>query len=234
MRLTILRNDAGVPAGHLERIAASRGIEAKLVKLDAGEPVPGLDSVEAVVALGGEMGAYETDRFPYLVEEKQLLAAAVAEGIPVLGVCLGGQLLAESLGGRAYLADIPEVWFGPLNIVSDDPVVGVFANRSAFCIHRDTWDVPPGATRLATSDKFEQAFRLGSALAVQPHPEIDPATVELWFGNPTFREMVELSGADVSEIRTALDASEEQIEHTSRLFFGAWLDEAQNIHSHRS
>jgi GMP synthase (glutamine-hydrolysing) len=226
VRLTILRNDAEVPAGHLARVALERGVEVDLVLLDEGAALPAADGVEAVAVLGGEMGAYDTDRYPFLEEEKAFLRAVVARGVPVLGLCLGCQMLADALGGAAYLAPGPEVAFAPLDLVVDDPVVDVLGEQPSLAIHRDTFDVPPGGTLVARSTRYDHAFRLGSALGVQTHPEVTPEIVRAWMGEESAVDL--LAGSDLSPAGLAdlIASRAEEIREVADRFFGAWLDEA--------
>lgn len=225
MRLTIIRNDPGVPAGHLERVCRERSIGIDCVNLDAGDPLPGIGDVDAVAVLGGEMGAYDTDRFPYLDDEKHWLVSATTAGVPVLGLCLGCQLLADALGGSAHLADRPEVAYDVLEVV-DDPVVGPLGARPSLAMHRDTWTLPPGGTLIAWNERFPHAFRLGPVLGIQTHPEVDPDILRGWLDHPGTEAMLEAAGADADELQMEVTAAEADIATTADLVFGAWLDEA--------
>lgn len=227
MKITVLRNDPEVPPGSLLRVAADHDIDVVVVALDAGDALPDLSDVDAVVALGGEMGAYDTDRYPYLADEKAFLRSAVNRGVPVLGLCLGCQLLAEALGGSAYLAPAPEVAFAVVEGVAPDPVVDVLSMEPSLMMHRDTWDLPPGGVLLARSARFRQAFRLGSALGVQPHPEVDADIVASWFAHESSVELARRAGADPAEVLAAVLGNMARVNAAADRFFGAWISEAK-------
>jgi len=224
--IAILEHSAIAPAGYLGDAIEEAGLPSVVVRLHAGDSLPDLDSVSGVVSLGGSMGAYDEDQYDFLAPEKELLRQAVARDIPVLGICLGCQMLADALGGRAYPADEMEVQFAPLNVTfagRDDPVVSTLA-EPVLSFHGDTWDPPPGAEVLATSDRFPHAFRLGSAVAVQSHPEVSVATVREWVA--TFgRAKLEDSGIDATAVLESLaDGDAENAARAARMF-NAWLDE---------
>jgi GMP synthase (glutamine-hydrolysing) len=177
------------------------------------------------------MGAYDTDRYPYLEQEKDFLRAVVARGVPVLGLCLGCQMLADALGGAAYLAPAPEVAFAPLDLLVDDGVVGVLGERSSLAIHRDTFDVPPGGTLIARSGRYDHAFRFGSALGVQTHPEVTPDIVCTWMEDETAAALLVGSGLTPGALSALISAHAEEVHATADRFFGAWLDEARRTAS---
>lgn len=229
MRLTVLRNDVRVPAGHLERVARDRGIDVHTVELDAGASVPDLGDLGAVAVLGGGMGAYDTDRHSFLIDEKRWLASAAIAGVPILGLCLGCQLLADALGGRAYLATVPEVAFSPIDLVVDDPVVRHLSEGPVLTMHRDTWDLPDGAVLVARSPSHDQAFRMFNALAIQPHPEVTPATARAWLTDPASGDILSGAGAVGHQVADRIDAAAPGIASTADAFFGAWLDEAASV-----
>lgn len=226
MKLTVLQNDPDVPAGHLERVAVAGHVMVDLVRLDEGGRLPDVNDVEAVAVLGGEMGAYDTDRFPYLASEKEWLAAVARERVPILGLCLGCQLLADALGGRAYLADVPEVAFEPLDVLTEDLVVGILASAPSLAMHRDTWTLPPGADLIACSSRYPQSFRFGSTLGIQTHPEVTPAIAMGWINDPRTDALVRAAGVTRSRVRDWVVEGSDDIAATADMLFGAWLAEA--------
>lgn len=228
--ITVLHNDAEVPPGYLSAALEPRRMPWQLIRLDEGEPLPEIEEVGGVVALGGLMGAYDVVAYPYLEAERQFLADCVAANVPVLGVCLGAQLLADALGGRAYLADTPEADFAPIGLTRAgalDPVMKTLAGRTVLRLHQDTWDLPPGGTVLADGGGFQQAFRFGSAVGIQPHPEADPEIVAGWLSHEAVRELAHRAGTDPDELMWAVAASRVEGEETAAMFFDAWLNESR-------
>lgn len=225
MTITVLVNDAHVPAGHLARVARKRRIPLDYVRLSAGDVLPDPAGVEAVVVLGGEMGAYDTDVYPYLLPERQFLEAVVALGTPTLGICLGCQLLADALGGSAYLADAPEYHLGPIEVLETDVVAEQLASGPAFALHRDTWALPPGATLVARTTGFNHAFRFGSALGVQSHPELTEETLSVWLATPEGVELATAAGTDGATVLREFSDAANETRRVATRFFGAWFDE---------
>lgn len=224
--IAILEHSAEAPAGYLADAVERAGLPSVVVQLHAAEKLPDVDNVGALVSLGGIMGAYEEDKYPFLASEKDLLRKAVAADIPVLGICLGCQMLADALGGSAYPSPGIEAEFGALELTSpaiSDPVIGTLG-EPVLSLHGDTWDPPPGATVLARSSRFPHAFRLGSAVAIQSHPEVSAAIVSGWierFGRDRFAA----GGVDPDDLLGQIaDGDEANRDRASRLF-AAWLDE---------
>jgi GMP synthase (glutamine-hydrolysing) len=189
--IVVLQNEDMAPPGYLGDALDRRGVDWRVVRLDADDPLPEAQDVSGVAVLGGPMGVHDDEEFPFLVDEKQFLVECTKADVPVLGICLGCQLLADGLGGRAYLADRAEVVFAPIDATRNgqaDPVVAALAGRSVIRYHHDTFDVPPGGILLATGGGFDQAFRLGSALGLQPHPEVTPDLLRGWLGSGRGRQ----------------------------------------------
>lgn len=156
---------------------------------DPAPRLPRPDEVAGVVVMGGPMDADDVAGHPGLAAERALLAAAVDADVPVLGVCLGHQLLALALGARLHRRSAREVGFAPVRVVADDPVLrglgAAGATPTVLHWHGDAVDLPPGATLLAETDATPvQAFRAGSALGLQFHPELDAAMLDLWLATP--------------------------------------------------
>ncbi len=167
---------------------ACGGLRVQTVRPLAGHPLPPHEQVAGAVAMGGPMNVDELERFPGLAAERDWLAEAARRGMPVLGVCLGAQLLARALGAEVGPGERPEIGFAAVEVLDPaDPVLGGLA-PSAEVLHRhgDAFELPAGASRLASSELTEnQAFRVGDAWGVLFHPEADFALVEAWMAEPT-------------------------------------------------
>ncbi len=178
------------------RIRDAFGDEVEVLEVEAlaGDPLPAHDEVDGVVAMGGPMGVDDLDEHPGLEVEREWLAEAVERQIPVLGVCLGAQLLARALGAEVRPGRRPEIGFLDVRVSDpNDPVLGTLAPEATVLHwHDDVFDLPEGARSLASSAATEhQAFRYGNAWGVLFHPEADAAMVERWLQVP---EMVMEAG----------------------------------------
>jgi GMP synthase (glutamine-hydrolysing) len=170
---------------------ACGALHVRTVKPLAGQPLPEPDEVAGAVVMGGPMNVDEVERFPALALEREWLAEAVRRELPLLGICLGAQLLARALGAAVRPGEAPEIGFAPVDVSDpDDPVLGGLGpSTEVLHWHGDVFDLPEGARSLASSALTEhQAFRTGNAWGVLFHPEADLALVEAWMAVP---EMIE-------------------------------------------
>jgi GMP synthase (glutamine-hydrolysing) len=166
---------------------ACGGLAERTVKPLAGQALPDHDEVAGAVIMGGPMGVEDTVRHPGLAAEREWLAEALRREMPLLGICLGAQLLARALGAEVRPGAAPEIGFAPVEILDpDDPLLGALApSTTVLHWHGDVFDLPEGASHLARSAATEvQAFRKGSAWGVLFHPEADLALVEAWLAVP--------------------------------------------------
>jgi len=158
--------------------AHDRGLETLPTRVFAGEPLPASGEIEALVVMGGPMGVHEVERFPWLVEEKRLIEAVIRDDKPVLGVCLGAQLIADVLGARVYRNRFHEIGWFRVEATAAGRAHARFPLRAEFVPfhwHGDTFELPAGAVQLARSAACEQqAFAWGdSVLGLQFHLEMD-------------------------------------------------------------
>jgi GMP synthase-like glutamine amidotransferase len=180
MRVLAFRH---VPHEHLGRIADAfdaEGIEAQYVDLASGGPAPEEDAA-GFVFMGGPMSV--NDDLDFIREEIAVIRRAAARGVPVLGVCLGAQLIARALGARVYKNPVKEIGFAPVTFHGNDALFeGLGPAEDVFHWHGETFDLPPGAELLASSERCRhQAFRVGEAIyGLQFHPEVTPAMIGEW------------------------------------------------------
>jgi GMP synthase (glutamine-hydrolysing) len=183
---TILQHVAWEGPGLIATEAQARRLHADIRRLDLGAAVPQPDDVEGLVVMGGPMGVYETDKHPFLAEECNLIAELVRRNRPVLGVCLGAQLLACALGARVFRGHGPEIGFGSVQLTAEgksDALIGPNGpSLPVFHWHGDTFDLPEGSTLLASSAEYaHQAFRFGRCVyGLQFHIEPDSDTWSAW------------------------------------------------------
>jgi GMP synthase (glutamine-hydrolysing) len=183
--LICVRNQPGDDLGVGDEVLRSEGIPIRYV--DAWrEPVPASETASGLVVLGGEMNADETDRYPFLASVREALRRAVDQGVPVLGICLGAQLLARSLGAAVVPSPAVEVGFFPIRTADDsasDPLLSSYRDGDlVFQWHRDTFELPAAATLVLTGDRVpHQAFRVGDrAWGVQFHLEVTRLALHRW------------------------------------------------------
>lgn len=175
------RDDVGVG----EEVARDAGVELRYAgPLD--DPPPAVEAIGGLVILGAEENVDEVEAHPHLATERTLVRAAVDRGVPVLGICLGAQMLARALGAEVRRAPVRELGFVPVTptpALAADPLFGSFRpGERLFQWHEDTFALPEGATLLLTGeDVREQAYRAGDrAWGMQFHAEVNPDKLDRW------------------------------------------------------
>lgn len=225
----VLRHDPAIGLGNLEQTLLDHGYDITIVDTP-GADVSTIDPAAAdlLVVLGGEEGAYEGAEHPYIAAEIDLLRERIAARAPIFGVCLGAQLLAASLGASVYKGPRKELGYlavEPTDAGASSPVRHL-AGVPVLQWHGDTFDLPEGVTRLASSAAYEnQAFSVDDwLLAVQFHPEVTAAMhdewVALWSAElPEYAHSVESMAHDRDRYSGAMQEASRALlgEYLSRL-----------------
>jgi GMP synthase (glutamine-hydrolysing) len=229
--ILVLQHAGCEPPGAYEDELLERRIPFVRVLLDEGEELPDWRPYGGVVVMGGAMGAYDEALYPWLGPEKRLIAEAVRAGRPYWGVCLGAQLLAASLGARVAPGQGAELGVLPVALTAEagqDPVfAGAPPSFATLQWHRDTYELPPGAVRLAGSQLYEQqAFVVGRAYALQFHLEVTAELAAEWMEIPAYvQELEELAGSGApSALIAQMRAAERDSVPLARRLFSRWLE----------
>ena len=154
-----------------------RSAEISYTRFFAGDSIPVLDGLDMLIAMGGPMSVNDEAELPWLKAEKRAVRDAIARDIPVLGICLGAQLIASALGARVYRNRVKEIgWFPIQGVTGSGSSFGFPSECTVFHWHGETFDLPEGATALARSEACEQqAFQLKqNVIGLQFHPEMTP------------------------------------------------------------
>lgn len=185
---------------------------------DAGDP-------DLLAVLGAPIGACEEALYPFLADEIALIRARLAAQKPLLGICLGAQLMAMACGKRVYPGRVKEIGWLPLTLSADSDVLAPLAGLPVLHWHGDTFDLPQRAIRLASSPLYEnQAFACGrNALALQFHVEADPARLEEWYVGHTAE--LGAAGISVNALRTATTTVAGRVGAQAEQIFKRWLNE---------
>ncbi|HEY0506229.1 MAG TPA: gamma-glutamyl-gamma-aminobutyrate hydrolase family protein [Lysobacter sp.] len=213
-RLLVFQHVAAEPLGTLDRLIRRRGHRIRFANFERQPDFePNLDRYRGLVVLGGPMNVEDQAQRPHLKTELRAIERMLEQGKPVLGICLGAQLLAHVLGAPVRRHHEPEIGWYPLRTTMagrEDRVLAPLGDGApVFQWHRYSFDVPRDAVHLARTEGCEQqAFRYGdNAYGFQFHLEMDEALIERWLANPAYRtELAELAGldptrADVDAIR---------------------------------
>jgi GMP synthase (glutamine-hydrolysing) len=189
---------------------------------------PSIAKADLLIVLGGPISVYDSETYPFLTREITLLERRLAGDLPTLGICLGSQLMAHALGARVFPGPVKEIGWSPVMLSPEGEASCLAAlDREAQVLHWhcDTFDLPAGAVRLASTTHYEnQAFGYGKhALGLQFHLEADPIWLEEWYVG----HAVELAAAGVSvpALRSATANVAQGLPRQAAAVFGRWLAE---------
>lgn len=217
--------------GTLEPLLRERGYTIRYVDAAVGD-LHAMDALapDLLVVLGGPIGAFDDDTYPFITDELALIRRRVAVRAPTLGICLGAQLIARALGANVYPLGVKEIGFGPLQLTDDgqQSVLAQLGDTPVLHWHGDQFDIPPGAMRLAsTVIGANQAFSLGATvLGLQFHLEADTRNLESWLVGHACE--LGQAGIDPRSLRSEARQVQESLAAASCAVFKAWLDGFEN------
>lgn len=230
MRILVVENYSGTDIGRMAKTFRERGVETETVQPFNGTSLPASpDNHDAMIVLGGAQDALDDRGSPWFGSLMELMRASDRARRPVLGICLGSQLLARAHGGRNILAQPLEFGYVPITPNAagrEDPLMSMLdPGTPIFQWHSDTFELPPGATLLATGEAYEnQGYRVGAvSYGTQFHFEVNRTLAERW----TSAASAHLDERKPGWRRTlppALDRNEPAARTFCDAFTGRWLD----------
>ena len=230
MRIHFIQHVHFETPGYLLEWATAQQHSISFTKIYESVAFPAADAMDLLVVMGGPMGVYEEDKYPWLKEEKAFIRSVIAAGVKVLGICLGSQLIAEVAGAKVYPNTEKEIGWWPLQKVINEKTLPLTESLPdefiTFHWHGDTFDLPPGAVHLfATQVCPNQGFLLNEQVAgLQFHLEATPALVQQMVAHGQ-HELVEASyiqtGTQMQELSARYAAGQQKMLET---FIKGFLD----------
>lgn len=226
--VAIFRHSPGEGPGYFATFLDNHALPWQLLAIDAGEPVPTDPAAYSGLAfMGGPMSV--NDPLPWIAQECALICAAMAQDIPVLGHCLGGQLLAKALGAKVGPNPVKEIGWGTARVVDNATARAWFDEQADFLSfhwHGETFSMPSGATRILESRHCaNQAFVLGPHLAMQYHVEMTREMIENWcaIGAEEIAASTGPSVQQAAEMRAGIRPRLEALHAVADRLYGKWI-----------
>lgn len=222
----VIRHLAFEDLGTFAPVLSAAGFDLTVMDAGVDELFEPIVSSDLVIVLGGPIGVYEQDRYPFLTDERRALTQRLQEGLPTLGICLGAQLMAAALGARVYPGGQKEIGWSPVELTPAGAAscLGNLSRQPVLHWHGDTFDLPAGAELLASTALYrQQAFSMGAnVLALQFHPEVDGRRFEQWLVG----HAAELSaaGVDIHQLRAHVRQGGAALRSAAMSSLGHWLE----------
>ncbi len=226
--ILILRHAAGEGPGYLAQFLDRHGLRYRVIRIDQNEPVPpSIDDCAALVLMGGPMSV--NDALPWIPQVIGLIGKAMAADRPVLGHCLGGQLLSKALGGTVAPNAVREIGWLPVrrvpNAAANDWLDGLAPKFEVFHWHGETFTIPPDASHILSSDACaNQGFVVGKALGLQCHVEMLPQMVHAWAR--IGQDEISRPSATIQSLGQMTEALDERISrlhHVADVLYARWI-----------
>ncbi len=231
-KLLVLQHVAHELLGTLNPLLRGAGFRLRYVNFARHpEAQPSLDGYHGLVVLGGPMSVNDTDRLPHLTTEMKLIEAAMRRNLPVLGICLGAQLIAKTLGAAVYPGKEKEIgWYdvSPTDEAESDPLLAEFQRtEKIFQWHGDTFDIPKSTIHLAFSSLCaNQAFRYGvNVYGLQFHLEVDAPMIHRWLRVAENKKEITALGGKIDPERIHLETPDHmrRLQRLSERVFGEFI-----------
>ena len=228
-RVAVVRHMAFEDLGIFAEVFAARGITPILLDAGIDDLAAPLEEADLAVILGGPIGVYETDKYPFLKQELHSLDKRLAAGRPTLGICLGAQLIVRALGADVYPGGSTEIGWGQVRLTEAGKrsCLAAIENQPVLHWHGDTFDLPAGSKLLASTDTYpNQAFSYSdNVLALQFHAEADSRRIEQWLIGHTGE--LSAAGIDVPALREASRLHGEGLRAAGQRLLSDWLDQLE-------
>ncbi len=229
--IAIFRHAPGEGAGYLAEFLSRHGVPFTTICIDQGAALPASAApYRALVFMGGPMSA--NDDLPWIPQALRLIREAQDAGLPILGHCLGGQLISKALGGQVTRNPVPEIGWGMVQGIATDSGQRWLRHLppafEVFHWHSETFTIPKGATHLLTGPFcHHQGFAIGRTLALQCHIEMTSAMIDKWTRSPEGQALV--ASPSIQTTPTIYERLHERLEALHRvadILYGEWLGPA--------